>query len=214
MTGKNQPFRHPVLQLPEPRLILASASVSRRALMEASGLRFDVEPARVDEGAVRCSAKSNGMSAADTALALADMKAGQVARHNPAALVIGADQILVCDGAWFDKPVDRAAARVQLKQLRGKPHTLATGIVCYRDGKRIWHHMAEPRLVMRHFSDTFLDAYLAEEGEAVTSTVGAYRLEGKGVHLFERVDGDHAAILGLPLLPLLDFLRQHGALVD
>ena len=130
-----------------------------------------------------------------------------------AALVIGADQILVCDGAWFDKPEDQATARAQLSALRGKSHTLATCVVCHHGGARVWHHLAEPRLVMRRFSDVFLDAYLAAEGEAVTSTVGAYRLEGRGVHLFERVDGDHTAILGLPLPPLLGFLRQYDTLI-
>jgi septum formation protein len=203
-----------MLQYPEPRLILASASISRRALMEACGLRFDVEPARVDETMVKRSALSEGRGAVDTALVLADLKAGQVARQNREALVIGADQILVSGGKWFDKPADRVAARSQLTDLRGTSHTLATAVVCHRGGKRIWHHLAEPRLTMRHFSDRFLEAYLAVEGEAVTSTVGAYRLEGIGIHLFEHVDGDHTAILGLPLLPLLGFLREHGILVQ
>jgi septum formation protein len=152
------------------------------------------------------------MSAADTALALADLKAARVASRNPDALVIGADQILVCDGVWFDKPEDRDAARTQLQTLRGKSHSLATGVVCHRGSERIWQHSAAPRLTMRLFSDVFLEAYLAAEGDAVTLTVGAYRLEGRGVHLFAHVEGDHAAILGLPLLPLLSFLRQHGVL--
>lgn len=202
-----------MLQLPEPRLILASASSSRRSLLAAAGLRFSVVPAQVDEDAVKRAARTDGASAADTALALADLKAAQVAGRNPAALVIGADQILVCDGAWFDKPADPAAARAQLSTLRGKTHTLATGVVCHHGSTRLWHHLAEPRLTMRSFSDGFLAAYLAVEGESVTTTVGAYRLEGRGVHLFDRVDGDHAAILGLPLLPLLGFLRQHGVLI-
>jgi septum formation protein len=151
-------------------------------------LTFDVLPSQVDEAEIKLAARAEGMSAADTALTLADLKAGRVAGRAPQALVIGADQILVCDGAWFDKPADRDAARHQLLSLRGKAHVLATAVVC--------HH----------------DTYLAAEGEMVTSTVGAYRLECRGVHLFERIDGDHAAILGLPLLPLLSFLRQHGAL--
>jgi septum formation protein len=202
-----------MFQSAEPRLILASASFSRRTLLGAAGLHFEATPAHVDEAEVKRAARAEGMSAADTALTLADLKASRVSGRNPAALVIGADQILVCGGVWFDKPADRVAARVQLGELRGRSHTLATGVVCYRSGVRVWHHLAEPRLTMRRFSDAFLDAYLAAEGEAVTSTVGAYRLEGLGVHLFERVDGDHAAILGLPLLPLLDVLRQHGVLI-
>jgi septum formation protein len=202
-----------MLQRPEPPLILATASSSRRNLLAAAGLRFKVEPAQVDEGAVKRAARANGRGAADTALALADLKAAEVAGQNPAALVIGADQILVCDGAWFDKPEDQVAARAQLATLRGRSHTLATAVVCHLGAARVWHHVAEPQLTMRGFSDAFLDAYLAAEGDAVTSTVGAYRLEERGVHLFERIDGDHAAILGLPLLPLLCFLRHHGLLI-
>jgi len=197
----------------ESRLILASASLSRRSLLEAAGLHFEVMPAHVDEAEIKLAAQAEAMSAADTALALADMKAGRVAQRVPEALVIGADQILVCGGEWFDKPADLDAARGQLGALRGRSHTLATAVVCHHGGARIWHHMAEPHLLMRAFSDTFLDAYLAAEGDAVTSTVGAYRLEGRGVHLFERIDGDQSAILGLPLLPLLGFLRQHGLLI-
>ena len=202
------------LQRAEPRLILASASQSRRDLLEAAGLRFGVQPAHVDEAEIKLSARAEGMSAADTALALADLKASRVSGRAPQALVIGADQILVCEGVWFDKPVNCDAARHQLLALRGKSHVLATTVVCHLGGRRIWRHVVEPRLVMREFSESFLDAYLDAEGEAVTSTVGAYRLEARGVHLFERIDGDHATILGLPLLPLLGFLRQHGALAD
>jgi septum formation protein len=203
-----------MLQRPQPPLVLASASSSRRNLLAAAGLDFQVRPAGVDEAVVKEAARAAGRSAADTALALADLKAAHVAADNPAALVIGADQILVCDGVWFDKPAHRAAAHAQLTTLRGRSHTLATAVTCHQHGSRRWHHVAEPRLTMRRFSDTFLDAYLAAEGESVTSTVGAYRLEERGVHLFERIDGDHATILGLPLLPLLCFLRQHGLLID
>jgi septum formation protein len=202
-----------MLQHPEPPLILASASSSRRNLLAAAGLRFKVEPAVVDEAVVKRAARADGRRAAEAALELADLKAAQVATGNPAALVIGADQILVCDGAWFDKPEDQAAARAQLTTLRGRSHTLATAVVCHHGGTRAWHHLAEPRLTMRGFSDAFLDAYLAAEGGAVTTTVGGYRLEARGAHLFERIDGDHAAILGLPLLPLLCFLRHRGLLI-
>jgi septum formation protein len=202
-----------MLQNPEPPLILASASASRKNLLAAAGLRFTVVPAHMDEAAVKRAARAGNTSAADTALALADLKAAEVAAGNPAALVIGADQILVCDGAWYDKPPDQAAARAQLTTLRGRPHTLATAVVCHYRGTQVWHHLAEPHLTMREFSDAFLDAYLIAEGDSVTSTVGAYRLEQHGAQLFERVDGDHTAILGLPLLPLLCFLRHHGLLI-
>ncbi len=128
--------------------------------------------------------------------------------------MIGADQILVCEQTWFDKPADLATVRTQLRSLRGKTHVLATGVVCHRGGRRVWQHVTQPRLTMRAFSDEFLDAYLAADGESLLSSVGAYRLELLGVHLFDRVEGDHSDILGLPLLPLLGFLRQHGVLTS
>jgi septum formation protein len=202
-----------MLQRPTPRLILASASASRREILQAAGLKFAVQPANVDEAAVKRSARADGASADDAALLLAELKARRVASRDPEALVIGADQILTCGDAWFDKPDDVSTAADQLRALRGRTHELATAVICQQSGQRIWHHLARPRLTMRAFSGAFLDAYLAAEGDDVTATVGAYRLEGRGAHLFERIDGDHAAILGLPLLPLLGFLRQHGVLI-
>ncbi len=201
------------LQSDVPRLILASASASRRAVLAATGLRFDVIPADVDETALKRAAQADNADAATAALRLADAKAARVAAAAPDALTIGADQILVCNGVWFDKPADLAAARTQLQTLRGRPHILATAVVCRRSGERLWQHIAEPRLVMRRFSDTFLDAYLALEGDRVLGSVGAYRLEGPGAQLFSRVDGEYAAILGLPLLPVLEFLRQAGVVL-
>lgn len=201
-------------QAASPRLVLASASSARRAVLAAAGLRFEAVAAAVDEAAIKEGAQAEGIPAADAALILADAKAERIARRDPEALVIGCDQLLVCDGRWFDKPADLAAAREHLRALRGGPHELVTAVVCHRHGSRIWQHVAVPRLVMRDFSDAFLDAYLAVEGEAVLSSVGAYRLEGPGVQLFSRVQGDHSAILGLPMLPLLSFLRQHGVLAN
>jgi septum formation protein len=137
--------------------------------------------------------------------------------REPEALVIGADQMLVCtiDGTerWFDKPADLAAARGHLRSLRGREHRLVTAIVCWRHGARIWQHVAIPRLTMRNASDSFIEAYLVAEGDRVLSSVGAYRLEGPGVQLFSAVEGEHAAVLGVPLLALLDFLRDHGVLL-
>lgn len=199
-----------MLQADTPRLVLASASAARRALLEAAGLRIEVRPAAVDEDAVKRAARQEGASAEDAALVLAGLKAARV--RDPDALAIGADQILVCEGEWFDKPADRDAARAQLRALRGRTHSLATAITCRRDGAEIWRHVARPRLTMRDFSDAFLEAYLDAEGADVTTSVGAYRLEGPGIHLFERMEGEHSAILGLPLLPLLAFLRGHGVL--
>ena len=201
-----------MIQAAEPGLVLASASAPRKALLEQAGLRFVARAARVDEAEVKRAACAEGASVRDTALLLADIKAQHIARRDPEALVIGCDQLLVCEGTWFDKPADLAEARAHLTALRGRAHTLVTAILCRRGGRRVWHHVAEPSLTMREFSDTFLDAYVAAEGEALTTTVGAYRLEGLGVHLFDRVEGEHASILGLPLLPLLGFLRQHGVL--
>jgi septum formation protein len=195
-----------------PELVLASSSLARQALLRAAGLRFTAEPASVDEAEVKRAARAERFSAPEAALLLAQLKAERISRRWPEAVVIGCDQLLVCDGIWFDKPAGMAEARAQLQALRGRLHTLVTAVVCHRHGGEIWHHVAQPRLVMRGFSDSFLDDYLAAEGEAVTTTVGAYRLEGPGVQLFEAIEGEHAAILGLPMLALLGFLRQHGVL--
>ncbi len=195
------------------RLILASASASRRALLAAAGVTFDVRPADIDEAEIKRGALADGMNVEETALRLADLKATAVARRSPEALVIGADQILVCGGVWFDKPVDVDAAREQLRVLRGRPHVLVTAVVCHRDEDRVWHDVATPRLVMRDFSEDFLEGYLAAEGGTVATTVGAYRLESRGVQLFDSIEGDYSAILGLPLMPLLSFLRRERLLV-
>jgi septum formation protein len=203
-----------MLQRDTPRLILASQSPFRRALLEGAGLRFTVLPAHVDETAIKQAVHAEHESAEDAALLLAEMKAARVAHREPGALVIGADQILVCEDVWFDKPANVADARDQLRILRGKTHTLATAVVCHVGETRVWHHVAKPRLTMRPFSDEFLDAYLAEEGDTVTATVGGYRLEGPGLQLFDRIDGEQAAIIGLPMLSLLGFLRQHGVLLN
>jgi len=202
-----------MLQRPSPRLVLASASASRRALLEAAGLAFAIQPADLDEAVVKQAASAEGASAETAALRLADLKAAVVVRDHPDALVVGADQILVCDGVWFDKPADLLAARQQLLTLRGKTHTLATAAVCYRDGRHMWSQIATPRLTMRDFSHEFIDAYLAAEGDHVTGSVGAYRLECLGMHLFSAVEGEYSAILGLPMLALLEFLRRQGSLI-
>ncbi|WP_458094816.1 Maf family protein [Roseomonas sp. WA12] len=206
------------LQVEAPVVVLASASAARRAVLAGAGLRFEAVAAAVDEGAIKEAARAEGIPAADAALMLAEAKARRIAARWPEALVVGCDQILVLpepDGEdrWFDKPESVAEARAHLLALRGRTHRLVTAVLCWRGGRRIWQHVAAPSLAMRPFSDAFLDAYLAMEGEALTATVGAYRLEGPGVQLFDTVEGEHAAVLGLPLLPLLGFLRQHGVLV-
>lgn len=199
------------LQAATPKLILASGSRTRLMLLQAAGLSVAVQPAAIDEDAVKQQARAEAMPPDAAALRLAGLKAVDV--DDPDAVVIGADQILVCDGHWFDKPVDAAAARMHLQALRGRRHVLLTAVVCRQGGHTVWHHVAAPALRMRSVSDRFIDAYLALEGEHVLSSVGAYRLEGLGQQLFEDVDGEHAAILGLPMLALLEFLRGHGVLL-
>ncbi|HUZ65427.1 MAG TPA: Maf family nucleotide pyrophosphatase [Acetobacteraceae bacterium] len=195
-----------------PPLVLASGSPTRRALLEAAGVPIEVSVPSVDEAAVKQAARTAGDPVAATAITLAALKARALSLRRADAIVIGADQILVCDERWFDKPADRDAARAQLLALRERTHTLVTAVLCMRAGDILWQHVATPRLTMRSFSAEMLDAYLAAEGDNVTKSVGAYRLEGPGLQLFERIEGDYFAILGLPLLPLLAFLRGAGAL--
>ncbi len=201
-------------QADAPKLILASASSARASLLRAAGLRFEVRPADVDEGRVRRYAEAAHMPACTAALQLARLKAERSAVLEPDAVVIGCDQLLVLGMRRFEKPADLAAARAQLRALRNETHTLVTAVVCRRGGEEVWQHVAEPRLKMRDFSDAFLDAYLAIEQDHVTASVGAYRLEGPGIHLFESIEGEYSAILGLPLLPLLGFLRSQGVLLN
>jgi septum formation protein len=188
-------------------LVLASASTARASLLENAGFRVTRVPAAIDEAAVKESFRREGADAASCALALATAKAERVSQRHRGAFVVGADQLLVAGDAWFDKPPDLDHARAQLIALRGRTHELVTAAVVFRDGADLWHHVERPRLTMRAFSDDFLDAYLAASGKGVLSSVGAYQLEGLGVHLFARIEGDYFTILGLPLLKLLDFLR-------
>jgi septum formation protein len=192
-----------------PSVILASASSSRARVLTAAGVPFTAIPAHVDEDAVKASLRADGAPVLACAEALAELKAVKISQGHPGALVIGADQMLECDGAWFDKPPSVEAAREQLLQLSGKTHLLPTAVVVARDGVRVWHHLATPRLTVRALTPAFLDAYLSQVGTAVLSSVGAYHLEGLGAQMFQRIEGDFFTILGLPLLPLLAFLREH-----
>jgi septum formation protein len=153
--------------------------------------------------------RASGASAAELAVALAEFKARKISARHPTALVIGADQVLDCQGRWFDKPVDRAAARAQLLELRGKMHELISCACVLRGGERLWHHIGRARLTVRPFSEDFLDDYLDRAGDAVLGSVGAYQIEGLGAQLFSRIEGDNFTIMGMPLLALLDFLRNH-----
>jgi septum formation protein len=196
-----------------PPVVLASGSAVRARLLRHAGLAFGQQVAQVDESEVKQALKAEGATAAAAAEALAELKAVKVSRRQPGALVIGCDQMLECEGAWFDKPDSLDAARAQLLALAGKRHRLLTSAVVVRDGTRIWHHNAVATLAMRGFSAGFLDAYLAAVGDAALTSVGAYQLEGLGAQLFDRVEGDFFGILGLPLLPLLGFLRENRVLL-
>lgn len=201
-------------RLDAPPLILASASKARAAMLEAAGIVVSLQPAAVDEGEIKASFRAAGGSAGEAAIALAELKAARIAAKAPLdAIVLGADQILTCEEAWFDKPKDRAQAKAQLLALSGKPHELQTAIVMFRGGARIWHHLAHTRLWMRPFSDEFLDQYLDRLGDDMLETVGGYHIERLGPHLFSRIEGDHFSILGMPLLPMLQCLRDQGVLM-
>lgn len=193
-----------------PTLVLASGSRTRAAMLEQAGLTAILDKPLVDEEEVKEAGRVEGVSADIVAEALAELKAQRITRRHPGALVIGADQMLECEGRWFDKPAGRDAARDQLLALRGRTHRLVSCAVVVRDGERIWHKTDSARLTMRNFSEAFLDEYLDRAGEGVLHSVGAYQLEGLGAQLFHRVEGDFFTILGLPLLPLLGFLRVHG----
>ena len=193
-----------------PGLVLASRSAARAALLHNAGVNFHIAAADIDENAIRRSVRAESGDAAAAAALLADSKAIEVSRHHGDALVIGADQILDCDGAWFDKPVDLQRARDDLLALRGRTHQQLSAVSVVRNGVPLWRYVETANLTMRDFSDGFLDDHLAAVGDAVLASAGAYQLEGPGVQLFSLIEGDYFAILGLPLLPLLDFLRQQG----
>ena len=195
-----------------PRLILASASPSRAAVLRQAGLAALSEPAHIDEAEVKAGLKAEGAGAREIAETLAELKAQKISRRRADSLVIGADQMLECDNIWFDKPADLGQAAAHLRSLSGKTHGLISAVCVVRDGARIWHHVAEARLTMRPLSEDFIADYLAAVGPAALSSVGAYQLEGLGAQLFTRVEGDYFTILGLPLLPLMDFLRNHGVI--
>ncbi len=199
------------LWLASDPLVLASRSAVRRALLQAAGIPVEVRPADIDERSLETGAPSQAPAA--IAALLARQKALTVAGLHPARLVLGVDQVLALDGKLFSKPADRAAARAQLRALSGRTHELHAAIAFVRDATVVFEHVGTARLTMRSFSDRFFDAYLEAVGSAATASVGAYQIEGLGIQLFERVEGDYFTVLGLPLLIALDFLRRHGCLI-
>lgn len=199
------------LWLADRPLVLASKSASRRSLLRAAGIPIEVLAAEIDERAIETKAGLADPGA--VAALLAREKALAVSAQEPGCMVLGADQTLALGQRRFSKPADRAAAREQLKTLRGHTHALHSAVAILHDSKPIFEHCAVARLTMRAFSDPFLESYLDAAGDAVTASVGAYQVESLGVQLFEHIEGDHSTILGLPLLPVLDALRRQGALL-
>ena len=195
-------------------LILASRSAARAALLRRARVPFELAATAVDEAAVKASMLAEGAPARDVADALAELKAWRVASRRPDRLVLGADQVLVCDGHLLDKPVDKAAARAHLVALRGRAHQLLSAAVVFEEARPVWRHVGRAELAMRAFSDSFLDRYLEEEGDEVLASVGAYRIEDGGAQLFSRVTGDLFTVMGLPLLELLAFLRTREVIVE
>jgi septum formation protein len=201
-----------LLWLAAAPLVLASRSGVRRTLLEAAGIPLEVCPADVDERGLESKAPLQAPVA--IAALLAREKAAVIAQSKPGRLILGADQTLSLNGVRFAKPPDRPAARAQLRALSGRTHELYSAIAFVQGGTVLFEHVGVARLTMRALSDAFLDAYLDAVGHAATASVGAYQLEGLGVQLFERIDGDYFTVLGLPLTMALDFLRRHGCLAQ
>ena len=191
-------------------LVLASRSKARQTLLTGAGIPIEVCPANLDERSLEASAISTAPGA--IAAHLAHAKAAAAAKLRPGRLTLGADQTLALGAERFAKPVDRTAARTQLRALRGRTHELHSAIAFVKDANVMFEHVGVARLTMRSFSERFLDLYLDAAGDAATASVGGYQLEGLGIQLFERVDGDYFTVLGLPLLQALDFLRRQGCI--
>ena len=195
-------------------LVLASASPARAKLLRNAGVEIAIDPARIDEAAVKASLLAEGAPPRDVAESLAELKARRSGARHPAALALGADQVLVHRGEILDKPASLDEARAHLRRLRGERHELVSAAVIVTQSEPVWRHVGQARLTMRPFSDDFIDDYLDRVGEAALTSVGAYQLEGIGAQLFSRVEGDYFTILGLPLLEVLGFLRARGELAE
>jgi septum formation protein len=207
----------PFLGLPYATITLASASVTRQNILHAAGVDFNAAPTAIDEIGVRADAQAGDMAADEIAVLLAFLKAQAASQillpaQSPthSSYIIGCDQILLIDDHIMPKPESLTDAKQQLLMLAGKQHELLSAIVLIRDGQRIWHHLGRAALTMRKFDDAFVNAYIRRVGEAALWSPGAYQIESVGLSLFARIDGDHFDILGLPLLPLLGILHEHG----
>lgn len=209
-----QDSAHPVLRLfhRPMHIILASASEIRASLLRNAGLSVDVLPARIDEDTIRRALEAEGATPRDLADALAKMKAVKISARAPGVLVLGADQILELKGAVFSKPETPQDARDQLAALSGRTHRLLSALVALRDGAPLWRHVAEVRLSMHPLSPEFIDSYVERNWDSIRHSVGCYKLEEEGVRLFSKIEGDYFAVLGLPMIEFLNWLRVRGEL--
>lgn len=204
---------HGIIHMPE-NLILASGSEIRAKLLQNAGVQISLQPARIDEEAVRAALEEEDAPPRDVADTLAEMKALKISDKNPSALVLGCDQVLAIGREVLGKPETIEEVRAQLKKLRGQQHNLLSAAVIVKDGKPIWRHVGQARLKMRNFNDAYLDAYLDRNWQSVRHSVGGYKLEEEGVRLFNHVQGDYFTILGLPLIELLSYLTTIGELEE
>jgi septum formation protein len=197
------------------RLVLASQSASRRAMLDAAGVPYEAIAARVDEESAKAGLRSDGIAPRDLADALAELKAVKVSGGMPDALVLGSDSLVAFeDGTMLDKPIDRDQAAAHLRLMSGKRHDLVSAAVIAEDGRPVWRVVDRAKMSVRPLSEGFIDQYLDLEWPAISACVGCYRIEGPGVQLFERIEGSQFTVLGMPLLPVLDYLRTRGVLTS
>ncbi len=194
------------------RLILASASPIRSTLLQNAGVAHEALPARVDEAAIRASLQADRATPRDIADALAEAKARKLAQKHPDAMVIGCDQVLEFNGEILGKPQDRTDAEAQLRRLGGATHKLLSAAVIYEGGAPVWRHVGQVRLTMRALSDSYLAGYLDRNWPNISDSVGCYKLEEEGARLFQRIEGDYFAVLGLPLIDVLGYLTLKGVI--